>query len=174
MNIDWSKAPIDATHCIPETDRKHGIWLKAESGYWWEMAWPTRIWSCIGGPVIDLLNMVKRPDKPWTGEGLPPVRTVCEWFDADSGHWLKSEIAFLSSWVIVVRDVFPHPDGPVDIAFDLNKIHPKFRMIRTPEQIAADEIETILNWMVNRDSERGLRGIAEDLHADGYRKQVTE
>ena len=76
----------------------------------------------------------------WTGDGLPPAGTVCEWFDADSGRWLKSEIAFLSSWVIVVRDVLPHPEGPVDIAFDLNKIHPKFRRIRTPEQIAADAV----------------------------------
>lgn len=75
----------------------------------------------------------------WSGEGLPPVGMVCEFLDRNTNRWLPVEIVFLSSWVVVVRDTNEHPDGAVDLAFDLNDVHPQFRPARTHEQIAAEE-----------------------------------
>lgn len=116
-------------------------------------------------------DWVRAGPPAWSGEGLPPAGTVCEWLDPDSGRWLKSVIAFLSSWVIVVRGICPHPDGPVDIAFDLNKIHPKFRPIRTPEQIAAEEREGSIHEMVDHLKRwNTVQDLCGDLYDAGYRK----
>ncbi|QLL11748.1 hypothetical protein [Pseudomonas chlororaphis] len=116
----------------------------------------------------------------WSGEGLPPVGTVCEWFERNCSRWAKCEVVFSSSWVMVIRDTSTHPDGPVDTAIDLVATAPDFRPIRTPEQIAAEERETAIYEMSvwagvgvtgpGSDRERRILGLLWDA---GYRKQVA-
>lgn len=114
-----------------------------------------------------------RPE--WTGEGMPPVGTVCEsMWNESRDEWFKAKVFGVNEHF---QPIFRWEEGVKKYEYQASPMSghrgkPYFRPIRTPEQIAAEEIEAILSWMVNRDSERGLRGIAEDLHADGYRKQV--
>ncbi|MGE6445086.1 hypothetical protein ACQKDL_13070 [Pseudomonas bubulae] len=105
---------------------------------------------------------------PWSGEGPPPAGTVCE-VDGSAG------ISGFDSCTILYssRNVMVWQYIGTDFENCSYAGEREFRPIRTPEQIASEEIEAILSWMVNRDYDRGLLGIAEDLHADGYRRQVT-
>lgn len=65
---------------------------------------------------------------PWTGDGLPPVGTVCEWFSEDYG-WLGGRVVGHDGSVSVIS----HNDG-------YTGCHPhQVRPIRTPEQIAEEE-----------------------------------
>ncbi len=119
-------------------------------------------------PLDDVKD--KWASRSWNGEGLPPVGVVCEYSLTSGAVWHECTVKYaLSNGRQLVADCAGNPEGEAVLHFSTCQ----FRTLRTPEQIAAEEIETILNWMVNRDSERGLRGIAEDLHADGYRKQVA-
>lgn len=55
----------------------------------------------------------------WSGEGLPPVGTVCEF--EDNEKWLKVEVVFSSKWVIVLRSMEKNAGCGVDVAIDLVK-----------------------------------------------------
>lgn len=115
-------------------------------------------------------NAPKYVADEWQGEGPPPVGVACE-VTPHNDVWGFSTMETRPCSVIAYHADFAwiYLGGPgVPVATRIDKVD--FTPIRTPEQIAAEEIEAILNWMVNRDSERGLRGIAEDLHAHGYRK----
>ena len=80
----------------------------------------------------------KPADAPaWNGEGHPPLGTICE-FTRSESPFAKCEVVFSSPWVTVVRGK-GFDDDAVDIAVDYNDRHARFRPIRTPEQIAADE-----------------------------------
>lgn len=175
MAIDWSKAPCNATH-----GREHlggvDFYHRDEAGTWnfwyvnrWEYAIGTSESSCVARP------------KSWNGEGLPPVGTACEWFDPGCERWLSVSIAYLSSWVIVLRDSTPHPDGSVEIAKEISSdpdINPKLRPIRTPEQIAADELQKMIADLADVIGSRNSTGdvltaqrVHDYLSRIGYRKQ---
>ncbi|WP_295487934.1 hypothetical protein [uncultured Pseudomonas sp.] len=169
--VDWSKAPEDATHSVDVTGHP---WRKTDGKNWW--AWIAGGWTyVVQNPDLSYLP---RP-VIWSGEGLPPVGTVCEWLDRNSKRWLLVEIVFASSWVIVVRDTTPHPDGPVDLAIELVGEPPEFRPLRTPEQIAAEEREAVIADIFevltgHRNqaawSNSCYRAHADNLYAAGYRK----
>lgn len=116
----------------------------------------------------------------WNGEGLPPIGTVCEWLDSSCDRWLPVSIAYLSSWLVVIRDEKNHPDGSVEIAIALSTDpdkQPKFREVRTPEQIAAEEREAAINTMCDLlGTPRGTvaAGVVMRLYDAGCRMQVTE
>lgn len=166
--IDWSKAPEGATHFLPEQVARGWVacWYKNVGGIWFarnknDLDWyPDNDYQEVFIPLL----IERQPE--WTGEGLPPIGTVCECRVTANAEWVRCEIvAHKDHYAIAYVD-----ENTVMLSQGI-----RFRHIRTQEQIKAEEIEIILNWMVNRDSERGLRGlrgIAEDLHADGYRKQV--
>jgi len=123
--------------------------------------------------AVDALNKPAGP--AWDGEGRPPVGTRCEWLDSSSSQrWLTVDIAFPSCWVIVVRDVNPHPDGPVDLAININNEVAHFRPIRTPEQIADTERQQAIQQMLNVVSDEVSRQVLAELYDAGYRKQPTE
>jgi hypothetical protein len=178
MSIDWSKAPdwaiAHALHAFGGEISE--VWVGEEQ---YQRLDQTKPFPYGGGAVSAFHNPRRyqfryetlRP-APWTGEGLPPVGTVCEWHGPNSDG--------PNGWVYTASRVVAYTEDHLFVCMQAPSCWPvvqridncEFRPIRTPEQIAAEEIETIFKWMVNRDSERGLRGIAEDLHADGYRKQV--
>lgn len=95
----------------------------------------------------------------WTGEGLPPVGTVCEWRDDDSGVWQKVEIRYFSEHTALLR--FEVDEGDTEGAFSPSDC--QFRPIRTPEQIASEERHAAIKAMAE---------IAYD--ATGFATNLTE
>lgn len=129
MEIDWSKAPEGATHYHPGGDGYVEHWIKP--GFFCVTSFEKDGW--IKSSKDDLRLAIARP-VCWTGEGLPPVGTVCEMQDG-VGAWTKVEI-FASH--------FEYAHGWDDnkrISYFSNFPH-EFRPVRTPEQIAAEARQT--------------------------------
>jgi hypothetical protein len=160
-DIDWSKAPEGATHYLQMQDRPN-------RDYWVKVA-GDKIFFCRLGFELDgfrpwifdyqrfLPFMVERPatQPAWSGDCLPPVGVVCEYNahgERDSGKelWCQVQVKYLSEWVIVF-ECTKAPDGHeasvgVELFGDISsKLENRFRPIRTPEQIAADEREAAVN-----------------------------
>lgn len=177
MSIDHSNKPDGATHVVADiyglspaqkiaNDRccyrkKDGdSWLGFEGGQWY----------VINSPEV---HRYQRIPAQWTGEGLPPVGTVCEY--KDDAQWVSVEVKYLSGVTYVLRPLIPIGE------FDEIVIHPiaaKFRPIRTPEQIKAEEkgraVTEMLSIVMSADLKgRGVSAQLEALYEDGYRKQVT-
>jgi hypothetical protein len=178
--IDWSKAPPHATHWCPGNAKIEAGWIYNPGGTKGEF------YSCYADRGLEHIpafpdwrksRLVQRPPKQhWTGEGLPPVGTVCEWHPNHDG-WVQVEILGRSgeeTWFR--RDGHESSETCLRMAF--------FRPIRTPEQIAAEEREKardeVLNAMAaNMALEKNetlwqhrLQVVGEMLDM-GYRKQVA-
>lgn len=160
MKIDLSKKPEGATHINPHS----GLWVKCfggNSGSYqffkdgeWEMGF-----GCMSNSYLE----IAKPEN-WTGEGLPPVGTVCEvkieheWEEATViAHHREMAITFRFS-----HEYEAHMYDPVDESH--------IRPIRTPEQIAADEREAGITQMRELAGSLNTYPFAE-LWDAGYRKQ---
>ena len=121
-------------------------------------------------------------NKPWTGEGLPPVGTVCEVL------WNESRMEYLRTKVFGVNEhgqpIHRFDEGPKKYEYQADVLvttlgNKVFRPLRTPDQIAAHEREATIKEMVYGacGCEPGdgtttafiLCGLIYDA---GYRKQV--
>lgn len=104
--------------------------------------------------AVDALKAAENTVPEWNGEGLPPVGMVCEYQDS-LGRWDKVEITAVAKRGICF----------VQIAHDgenyVNKTEARFRPIRTPEQIAAEERDRSIDAMLK---------IAEGPHDGNPRK----
>lgn len=112
------------------------------------------------------------PVEAWNGEGLPPVGAVCAVFGEHSKRWYKCEIVFSSDWVVVARGA-AYEGKKVDIAYDYTTFERRFRPIRTPEQIAAEERNAGIEEMLTvfwAGGSNELRRRVEQLYDAGYRK----
>lgn len=172
MNIDWSKAPEEATHALTTGPRWDGSSTVAgEIRYavrrnksYVEVGDPEDATFCMG--KRSWVVVAKRP-APWTGEGLPPVGTVCE-VCSDLGSWEVCTVLAHNGADVVFVDATGVYGG-----LDESR---RFRPIRTPEQIAAEEREKAVDEMVTvwkRTMGRFAqeeRGLAEMLYDAGYRK----
>lgn len=105
----------------------------------------------------------------WTGEGLPPAGTDCEWRGFPTISWRKTTVIAYNGdkmWIKTEED----GDYIESIAGD-------FRAIRTPEQIAAEEraaaIEEMWNiyWQPDVPTAKQALGLLWDA---GYRKQEAK
>ena len=103
--------------------------------------------------------------KEWDGSGLPPIGTVCE--------FKKDE------WVSV--EVFGHrvcSNGDVEVfvnlknSWDYSSALGRFRPIKTPEQIAAEERQQAIDKMIHLAVVpcRKYRDVMAYLYDAGYRK----
>lgn len=145
--IDWRKAPNGATHY-----RMGSVlpWRMLEDGEWYCWEPDEENWIAISDPMPEQYLPID-DHAEWTGEGLPPAGTVCEW--AHAGQWLKVEVAYLSEWLIVLRDTRKDESGLIDTEgveiaiYHWQEDAPVFRPIRTPEQIAAEEREKVVQEM---------------------------
>lgn len=152
MEIDWSKAPADATHWEPASLSLIASWMKLSDGRWFY--WPThdlgipKCWGVVGGDIPDsrVERMIPRPVEAvaeWDGEGLPPVgaRVLLD----DSQHTVFDDYREMIGVPVTVTAAFESPTGIDMIACALpDGLCGCFRAdmarpIRTPEQIAADE-----------------------------------
>ncbi len=167
--IDWSKAPEGATHWCDESDTDYACWLRrSEDGSWHAMLPSHSAWHVA---IVDDDTMRTTTPRPaaWNGEGLPPAGTVCEVEDAD-GNWHECTVLahFRTDAVFI-----PDPDYPYGVYDGLPA--ERFRPIRTPEQIAAEEREKAIDSMaVVADPSGGApetcRLFCERLYDACYRK----
>lgn len=173
--IDWSKAPEGATHWGPDTEEWSRAWriiqgeqmaVMLDDGVDTEWAW----YPITDDHREDLFpTLVARPTA-WNGEGLPPAGTVCEY--NLGGEWVEVE-------------VFAHRPSDAnrgtDAIFDMKpsarwmySCRPeRFRPLRTPEQIAAEEQEKAIAEMLAACPYPGSpvsRADCEHLYKAGYRK----
>lgn len=148
--IDWSSAPAEATHwdcrqfVSPAFMKKLSgadNWLFYSGGNWhiYGMLSPAEESKLIPRPTI----------QEWTGEGLPPVGTVCE-FRVKEGDWRQCEVIAHKSEVAICW-------------IHCNKIlstgGASVRPIRTPEQIAEEvrdkaiaDLYFTINWNEGRET----------------------
>jgi len=106
---------------------------KFEKGCWWfyEGFWRNVDWRMGALTLVSEHPGYTAPATPWTGEGLPPVGTVCE-VKGCMSHYLKwnKVTVFAVRGKTVMFDMEDGRWGQTD--------QHEFRPIRTPEQIAAE------------------------------------
>ena len=111
----------------------------------------------------------------WNGEGLPPVgldveikRGNCTWIDGDEwqiGKTATVMASFANSIGHAIASIqFPGGHCECILARCLSPV-------RTAEQVAAEEIEAIREFLICEHRDGGLIGIAKALHESGYRKE---
>ncbi len=163
MNIDWSIAPEGAIgHVFPTNEGEHEIWYRrdASGGLEYCIASNTDVWleSCL---VPD--QVVWRKEQVvsgWTGEGLPPVGTVCEFMKHNSppapeGQWTNGDIRYLSDYTVIIGgDRCEHVHHPRNCSF---------RPVRTPEQIAAEEREKAIDVLMQMTSSLGHSDVSKKI-----------
>ncbi len=180
--IDWSKAPEGATHCLPEQNRRN-IWRRRcpDNHQAWE-AWVDGEWITVA-PCVRSEGYIARQEA-WSGEGLPPAGAVCE---------IAASTPYLSIRHPVGARVKVYANFTDDRGIELAAFVDEagkvagvctarcFRPIRTPEQIAADErkakifdlADELSSYQDHEDpSEKHFR-LATYLIDQGYSKQVA-
>lgn len=158
MNIDWSKAPEGTTGAMvaqfefPLHGKGHTEWIPSQ-GKRQEYAEGKETWIYFPRPFHE----------QWNGLGLPPVGAVCECKVTHGAAWVKCEVvAHKDHYAIAYVD-----ENTVMLSAGI-----RFRPIRTPEEMAADEREAAINGMLCYDAlGNSRRGLAESLYDAGFRKQ---
>jgi len=162
--IDWSKAPEDATHYYPGCDAYYSHWIKCvdEKRYaaltaaypWKKDTDPRSLNQCIPRPTTHT-----QPE--WGGEGLPPVGTVCECQD-ESFKWKPGTIVYVGQGDGAMVAVMQADSGI------LIGEKGEFRPILTLEQIAAEEREKAIEDLIRVTCIN--HGEAARIYDAGYRK----
>ena len=180
MNIDWIKAPEDATHAGNSPYEKGVItWFKgisdpASRNYFMNEG-SMNAWA-ISSENLSAWDLIERPKKQeaWDGEGLPPVGTVCDMHIDDFG--------WITGTVVVHIDL----DEPTAVAHNGEEVFhgnaSDFRPIKTAEQLAEEERDKarteVLNAMTSKTMgfetedqwQQRMKVVGEMLDM-GYRKQ---
>jgi hypothetical protein len=180
IEIDWSDAPEGATHFM---GGRHCPWYrKDKDGSWF--FWTGFIWVSTYVSPDAISEVIQRPSPARSGEGLPPVGTLCEiCAEKDNSQLVKHEgkrariVAHsvkIGGQKIAVYEVV---DGAGNSEYHALPAG-NFRPIRTPEQIAADEREAfideialLLGWDAKYD---GAQRDAGKIFDAGYRKQADK
>lgn len=169
--IDWSKAPEWATHAIrkivgPEkgklefsvvVDGEHRI---SPDGLWFHP------------DAYEVAGLRPRPPKintTWTGEGLPPVGTVCRLSFNGSDQGVVTVNYITTEFCVCKNHDFGHEQGSPTENYN-------FTPIRTPEQITAEEREKAIDGMleiIDAGFFDNARAIYAAIYDAGYRKQVA-
>ena len=145
--IDWSKAPEGATHCTP------AFGINTRPVFWRVKGGVARECWVMAMDFSDVLDhfrygpdgctgyykgyAIARPEAAWTGEGLPPVGTVCEYLFSEGDEWRSCAVVAHYEGRAVVCDLLDDASERVQ--------ERNLRPIRTPEQIAAAEREKSVN-----------------------------
>lgn len=161
-----SKIPEGSTHTYSirgaDTYRKKvgGNWYVYSDGEWWNVGLAD---SAAYKPIqVDI-----KAEPEWTGEGLPPVGMDCEWKGITRNGWAK---------VSIIAHGKEEGDF-VAIAQAENEVvlgaSDRFRLIRTPEQIAAEKRDAAIKEMQRLVGSCNTFPFAE-LYDYGYRLQVEK
>lgn len=168
--IDWSSAPEGATHyCMnPALVYK---WLKDSPLSYYDEYLHKWVKYTSDNGANHLSNSVEKPNKTWDGVGHPPIGTVCEYFKHAKykTSWIKVNVVFIGENLIVFEHVASGNEFSEQIA-DVS-----LRPIKTPEQIAAEERESVLADMYGAVmGSAGISGGLEALYDAGYRKMEKQ
>jgi hypothetical protein len=141
--IDW---PVGAMYYVPDWGFyrcEHGEWWQIVCGQWQRTPYKSPENFAWFGAAIS------RTIQSWNGEGVPLFGARCEYnasSDRDKGKelWCEVVIKYLSDWVIVFACTKAPAGHEASVGVELfgditHGIEKRFRPIRTPEQIAADE-----------------------------------
>jgi hypothetical protein len=188
--IDWSKAPewadghgLVAHHGITE------VWISMDQ--YAVVGAEDRTYPYGGGTGDHRHNFTRgqvqyitpRPER-WDGEGLPAVGTKCE-FKANVLGWVEVTITAVTDLSIVFTRPSYQNGRPLVEERLPHKAVERFRPIRTPEQIAADErlhklrnahtaiARTLESFRGDIPAEAVSRQVIEAMIDAGYSKQVT-
>ncbi|MCF3988114.1 hypothetical protein [Pseudomonas aeruginosa] len=159
MSIDWSKAPEGCIGAFARIISKTAFFVfsKRPSDYSSREGYEG---EGEDGPYHVFSEYWEWIDKPWDGQGLPPVGTVCEYY-ADENTWRRCEIV-------------AHKDGKAVVWVNHAHIWTSsggiLRPIRTPEQIAAEEREKAIEEMCFAEETLTVKQ-AKALYEAGYRRQ---
>ena len=136
MNIDWSKCP-EATHFDPVDQnflREIGESLLLFNTM---RGWTVPIYTQYGVTIKDCNRpLIKRPE--WTGEGIPPAGTFCEFKSKSVEKWSECHVKYQFENGEAVVAIC----GPREVVLWVSGFD--FRPIRTPDQIAADERQRVV------------------------------
>lgn len=185
--VDWSKAPEGTSHRLPDQRGCSECWIRATGSlvfYAYDRSGPWIEWS---GSEHYRDKWVARPSVvAWSGEGLPPVNTVCllsgptQYLQPIHPEWAGRQVKIYAHFTTdagIALAAYASDDnqiGGVGIAR-------LFVPIRTAEQIAAEEREKAVEAMLALDpyipnTTLGMMSRADfcrALHEDGYRKKVA-
>ena len=154
-----SKIPEGATH-----KNAYGFFRKLQDGIWYSYADGDWI-RFIDAEPETYIPIKAEPE--WTGEGLPPVGMDCEWKGITRNGWAK---------VSIIAHGKEEGDF-VAIAQAENEVvlgaSDRFRLIRTPEQIAAEKRDAAIKEMQRLVGSCNTFPFAE-LYDYGYRLQVEK
>lgn len=78
------------------------------------------------------IALLARPLAEWSGEGFPPIGTVCEWKEKTGFQWVKATVLFITESSVVMQ----RGDG---FEWQMLTKRTAFRPLPNPEQIAADK-----------------------------------
>ncbi|HEJ2104688.1 TPA: hypothetical protein SLV91_003647 [Pseudomonas aeruginosa] len=165
MSIDWSKAPEGCIGAFARIISKTAFFVfsKRPSDYSSREGYEG---EGEDGPYHVFSEFWEWIDKPWDGQGLPPVGTNCEYRSSDG--WLQCEVVAHRNNAAVVLD--HHYEADFVPRQDL-------RPIRTPEQIAAKErskeCDRIFAILSSVEREGNRSDMAEALYDAGYRRQES-
>ena len=176
MQVDWSKAPTEATHWDCRQFGSPAFMKKLNGADNWQF-YSGGEWHIYGRlSSAEESKLIPRPQQ-WTGKVLPPAGTVCEFIKHNSppapeGQWETGKILYVSDCTIVIG-----------VGGGERVHHPRncsYRPIRTPEQIAkaarskaCDAMYGIMSSPPVRDGNRS--DMAEALYDAGYRLfEITE
>lgn len=179
MNIDWSKAPEDASHAGNSPYEKGVVtWFKGisdqSSRNYFMNEGSMNAWA-ISSENLSAWDLIVRPKKQeaWNGYGLPPVNCFCETLDEDVDCWVKVEIYAHTEFM---GEAHACAKNGTDMFYGLAH---EFRQIKTAEQLAEEEKVTAIAEMqsvVMAASGCMVSTISEclaivALYEAGYRKQ---
>lgn len=172
MNIDWIKAPEDATHKDPDTDCFYKLVKDV-----WHLIYGNGE-SCVSSSLYNgetkPSDLIERPKKQeaWDGEGLPPVGTVCYRINVSTSTKVE---------------IIAHFDGTADRVAAYIPIEGRilvdqaiascFKPIKTKEEIEKEkylsEILVISNIISMATGFAGptVNNISRSIYGAGYRKQ---
>ncbi|MFP5338440.1 MAG: hypothetical protein ACLGIW_08110 [Gammaproteobacteria bacterium] len=160
--IDWSKAP-EGWKLVPIKPTPE---MRSAAGAAECMAVRERRQFFAGDSWLPMVRNAPEYSAPeWTGEGLPPVGTACEWLECKQTGWQVVEVAGYyknAAWIV------PEGKEPLTVFNPAN-----FRPLRTPEQIAAEERRAAILDMKGHLSFSDYREAEQHcaaLYDAGYRK----
>ncbi|HBO2573072.1 TPA: hypothetical protein L4I29_005201 [Pseudomonas aeruginosa] len=165
MSIDWSKAPEGCIGAFSRIISKTAFFVfsKRPSDY---MSREGYEGEGEDGPYHVFSEYWEWIDKPWDGQGLPPIGTVCEYRHMIWPEYRPCEIRYISEESLVAYD-----DAQEQFYRTCDML---FRPIRTPEQIAAEEREKAVGDMA-----MSIQGVPYQyptlyaLYDAGYRRQES-
>lgn len=152
--IDWDKAPEWATHWCPGNARIKAGWIYRAGNEFYACYADKGLEHIVDFPAWRFTRLIPRPSPAWSGEGLPPVGVACKIIGGDSKWWSYS--GFESGEIVTVRHSFKNSKGYDVVVVEgcdggcLAVTVDCVEVIRTTEQIEADEREKMANMLWQR------------------------